>query len=101
MRIQIQRDGGFGYFPGLGMPVTVDTSTLPPDEAELLERLVRQADIAQHGASVAAPPAGAADIRSYTITVDDGVVSESVTVTEPVGDAALQSLIDRVLDSAR
>jgi hypothetical protein len=101
MRIQIQRDGGFGYFPGLAMPVTVDTATLPPDEAELLERLVRQADIARLGASVAAPPVGAADIRSYTVTVDDGVLSESVTVTEPVADAALQSLIDRVLATER
>lgn len=97
MRIRVQRDGGIGYFPGLATPVTVDTETLPADEAESLVRLVRQADLMKHSASVAAPPAGAADVRWYTITVEDDGVADSVMVVEPIVDKALQALIDRVL----
>ena len=42
MRIQVERDGGFAYFPGLSGPTTVDTDALPADEAAALEAAVEQ-----------------------------------------------------------
>lgn len=104
MRIRLQSDGGFGYFPGLNEPVVVDTADLSPGEAAGLERLLDAADFFGRPEEVAAPPPGpgAADQRHYTITVeDDDGRSRTVALTEPVEDSALMALIDSVRDAAR
>jgi hypothetical protein len=93
MRITFQSDGGFGYFPGLNRPVTVDTSELPGDDAARIEGLVRAAGFFERPAESRAAPAGAADHRTYTISVDDGARSHTVTVSDPVEDPGLDALI--------
>jgi hypothetical protein len=93
MRITFQSDGGFGYFPGLNRPVTVDTSELPGDEAARIEGLVRAAGFFERPAVGRTPAPGAADHRTYTISVDDGARSHTVTATDPVEDAGLSALI--------
>jgi hypothetical protein len=96
MRIQVERDGGFAYFPGLSGPTTVDTDTLPPHDAAALEAAVGQADFSAEAALAASPAPGSADHRTVTITVEDGGASRSVTVSEPIADEALRSLVERV-----
>jgi len=100
MRIQVERDGGFAYFPGLSGPTTVDTAALPADEAAALEVEVRQVVFGAEGAKGAAPPAGAADLRMVTISVEAEGCSRSITVPEPIEDDALRSLVERVRAAA-
>ena len=104
MRIRLQSDGGFGYFPGLDEPVIVDTTDLPPGEAASLERLIGAADFFDRPEQVGAPAPGpgAADQRHYTITVeDDDGRSHTVEMTEPVEDAGLMALIDSLRGAGR
>jgi len=98
MRIQVEREGGFAYFPGLSGPKTVDTAALPPDEAAALEAAVRRADFSAVAESAAAPAPGSADHRTVTITVDDDGAARSITVSDPIEDEALRTVVDRVLD---
>jgi hypothetical protein len=100
MRIQVERDGGFAYFPGLSAPTTVDTATLPPEQATALEAAVRQADFSAAAELAAAPVPGSADHRTITVKVDDDGPSRSITVAEPIVDDALRALVDRVLATA-
>ena len=93
MQITLQTDGGFGYFPGLNRPVTIDTADLPTEEAARIESKVRAAGFFERPAEARAPAPGAADLRSYTICVDDGTRSHTITVTDPVEDASLEALI--------
>ena len=71
MRIQVERDGGFAYFPGLSGPTTVDTAALPAEEAAALEAAVEQTDFSAEAALAAAPAPGSADHRTVTITVEE------------------------------
>jgi len=88
MRIQVERDGGFAYIPGLSEPTTVDTASLSSEEATALEAAVRQTDFSAAAELAAAPAAGSADHRT-------------ITVAEPIEDGALRALVDRVLAAAR
>ena len=101
MRIQVERDGGFAYFPGLSGPTTVDTDALPAGEAAALEAAVEQTDFSAEAALAAAPPPGSADHRTVTITVEEKGDSRSVTVSEPIADDGLRALVDRVLATAQ
>jgi len=100
MRIQVEREGGFAYIPGLSGPTTVDTASLPADEAAALEAAVERADFSVDAALEAAPASGSADHRTVTVTVEDDGSSRSVTVSEPIEDDRLRALVDRVLASA-
>ena len=68
MRIQVERDGGFAYFPGLSGPTTVDTDTLPADEAAALEAAVGRTDFSAE----AALPLPAAPCTGLAQTTGDG-----------------------------
>jgi hypothetical protein len=93
MRIQVERDGGFGYFPGLNGPFTLDTESLPAADAVAVEAAAAAADFA----AGSAPPDGSADMRTVTVEVDDGVAVRRVTVADPPADPALRDLVERVL----
>ena len=82
--------------PGLAAPVTLDTSAMAAAEASALEQLVRDVRFPDLPARVGAAPRGAADTRTYAITVDDGGRSHTVHVAEPIADPALQSLVSRL-----
>lgn len=96
MRIQFQTDGGIAYFPGLSQPFTVDTASLPPQEAAELEALVRSARFFTRPARIGAVGPGAADYRTYTISVEDVGQSHTIKAIEPIEDPSLQALIDRL-----
>lgn len=107
MRLHVQTDGGFSYFPALNKPTVVDSSALPEPEAEELRQLVDSSNF------FALPPAAplpsspkaalrhagsytthGADQRQYLITIEeeDGT-SHTVRVKEPIEDPHLQALI--------
>ena len=88
MRIRFQSEGGFGYFPGLSRPVTIDTAQLAPEKAAVIENLFRGADFFSRPEEVGAPAPGAADHRYYTITAKDDDRSHTIRVTEAVQDTA-------------
>jgi len=98
MRIAFSMDGGIASFPGLRRPVTFECDRLPPDRSARLKALVEDARF-----FTAAPvaPAPGADRRSYTVEIDDGARCRTLTVEEPIGDAALRALIDEIRDCAR
>jgi hypothetical protein len=96
MRISLSRSGGLASFPGLAAPFTLDTSAMAPAEASALETLVRDARFAELPSRVGSAPAGAADYRTYEITVEDGGRSHTACVVEPIADPALQALVSRL-----
>lgn len=73
--------------------MTIDTASLEPAEAAALESAVRDARFTELPPQVGVTAAGAADHRTYQITVDDGQHANTVSIVEPVTDPALQRLV--------
>ncbi len=96
MRVELQTDGGIAYFPGLNKPVVVDSGDLPKEQAAQLQQLLDSTRFFELPAASRSLPKGAADMRHYTITVEDGVRHRTVRLSDPIGDASLQALIDFV-----
>ncbi|UGS36416.1 protealysin inhibitor emfourin [Capillimicrobium parvum] len=93
MRIEFERQGGFGYFPGRRAAGVVETGALPPADAAALTELVERARFFALPARVGDPHGLAADARTYTIEVRQGDRRHRVQVSEPVPDPALEDLI--------
>ena len=99
MRIAFSVDGGLAGFPGLRRPVTLECDRLPPERSARLKALVEQA---RFFCAAPAPPSPAArDARTYTLEVDDGARCRTLTLTEPIADAALRALVDELRACAR
>ena len=96
MRIRLSTDGGFAYLPGLQKPITVDLDKLPDAESAALRQLVEKADFFALPEQVGTQGAGAADIREFTIEVDNGDKRHTVKVPETQASPALIALIDRL-----
>ena len=94
MRIRFESEGGFGYFPGLQRPLELDTDRLPSQQASRLEQLVRDADFLDRRNDSGAPQPGAADYRTYTITIQDGTRARTLKVAEPIHDRTLRALVE-------
>jgi hypothetical protein len=94
MRIQLKIDGGLAYFPGLSKPITIDSDTLPAQEADKLKQLLDAAHFFDLPPVLNAPAAGAADYHQYTITVADGSKHHTVQLTDPIADPNLQALLN-------
>lgn len=93
MRVTLSTEGGLAYFPGLARPVTYDSQALPPAQADELRRLVEEAGFFHRLNVDAPPPPGAADYRTYTLTVEDGALSHTVRLTDMTTDPALRGLL--------
>jgi hypothetical protein len=94
MRVELQTEGGVAYFPGLAKPVVVDSSQMPNDQATQLQQLLDSCNFFELPAASRSLPKGAADMRRYTITVQDGRRHRTVRVSDPVDDPQLQALIE-------
>ena len=101
MRIEIRTQGGIAAFPGLSTPRVLETDAAPAEVADELAQLVEAADFFKLPSRVSSLPPGAADFRYVAITVEDEARSHTVEAVEPIDDAALRRLIDRVRDAAR
>jgi hypothetical protein len=94
MRVQLQRQGGgIAVFPGLDEPIAVDTKDLKSAEASQIEKLVHDAGIFQGESPQAEPPKGAADFRTYSLTVEDSGRSKTVRFTDLSVNSHLQALV--------
>ena len=96
LAITLKAEGGLAYLPGLQRPTTLDTAHLPAADARTLEDLVRRADFFALPPAVGHPRPGAADVRTFEITVRDGDRTHTVRAVEPIEDPALDALIRRV-----
>ncbi|AFE06658.1 hypothetical protein COCOR_05924 [Corallococcus coralloides DSM 2259] len=102
MRIELKREGGVAFFPGLARPRTVDLAALPPATAEALQREVREARFFEQPATVGASPQRGADRTSYSVTIeDDGGRRHSVRLVEPVTEPHLRSLLELIQKAER
>jgi hypothetical protein len=94
--INFESGGGFAHFPGLSRPVRIDTAELAPEQAVQLEGLVERARFFEQPPETGAPPPGAADLRSYTITVQDGDRTHTVRTSDALADPALRDLVEHL-----
>jgi hypothetical protein len=94
LRISFKAGGGFAAIPGLSKPIHVDTSTLPAEQRAEIEQLIAAAHFFDQPASLGAPARGAADMRTYTMTIEDAGRSHTIQRTDPVEDSALAEIID-------
>ena len=96
MRITLKTEGGLAHFPGLQQPVSVALPELPSETQAQLRKLIEACDFFNLPQRPAAPAPGAADYRTYVITVETGEKAHTVTVHEPVKDEHLRQLIQLV-----
>ena len=101
MKITFKMNGGFAYIPALGKPVILDTAKIDPQVADQLESIVRESRFFDQPALIDTTAKGAADYRTYTVTVEDGTRVHTVQLTDPITDANLERLVSRLRVTAR
>jgi hypothetical protein len=95
LRIEFQRSGGFA---GLTMGTEVDTSELPPEDAEVFERLVGSLERSGVGVS---PPPGKPDRFQYELTVTRGKDSRRFQLAEQELTPEARELVSLLVERAR
>ncbi len=93
--------GGFAHIPALNGPFTIDTAQIDPQVANQLESLVREARFFDQATLTGTVARGAADYRTYNITVEDGSRVHTIQLTDPIKDANLGKLISQLRAIAR
>ena len=104
MRVQFQSEGGLAVFPGLQKLISIDVDALPASDANRLRQLVRAASFFDLPAHIGTPPRGAADMREYTLTIEDGGRRHTVVAPHDhwrCADLALGDPADVVLEKPR
>ena len=93
MKISVRRSGGFA---NIGAHAEVDTSKLPRERADELQRLIKGASLPDQPP----PPlrsAHAADVYQYDITLDDGSGSKTYRADDLTMPDKWRSLVDFLL----
>jgi hypothetical protein len=94
MRIELQTEGGMAFFPGLSKPIVLNSNDLSKAQSDQLQKLLVSARFFELPAASRSVPKGAADMRRYTITVEDGRRRRTVRLIDPIEDTQLQKLIE-------
>lgn len=94
MRVELQTEGGMAFFPGLSKPIVLNSSDLSKAQSAQLQQLLDSTHFFKLPAASRSLPKGAADMRRYTITVEDGRRRRTVRLVDPVEDTHLQALIE-------
>ncbi len=97
MLILLERTGGFA---GMRKEVTLDTETLPSEEARKLQEMVDTAGFFNLPEKFPAPKRGA-DYFLYRLTVDSGGNKHTVEVSDPAVPATLRPLIQSLMKYGR
>lgn len=100
MKITFKTNGGFAYLPALSKPLIIDTTQIDPQVANQLESFVRESDFFNQPAQINTVSKGAADYRTYTLTVEDGTHSHTIQLTDPIADANLQRFVSHLRNMA-
>jgi len=95
MKLHFRQTGGFG---GLVLGSDLDTSTLPPAEAQELTRLVRQANLKKLPVERSDK---ARDLQTYEITVEGGGLNAKASFDDMSVDADLEPLLEFLRKRAR
>jgi hypothetical protein len=101
MKITFEMSGGFAPLPALSKPVIIDTAQIDPQVATELESLVRHSRFFDQPARGQSPAKGAADYRTYTITVQHGPQVHTIQLTDAITDTNLEQLVSRLSVMAR
>ncbi len=97
VKVQFARTGGFA---GMRLMASVDTETLPPEEADRLRRLIARAAFFEQLTSLrSATPAP--DRFQYRVTVEEGDRRKTVELDESSIPKSVRPLLDYLVDSAR
>ncbi len=96
MRISFERSGGFA---GMTRTTTIDTATLPPNEADQVPQLVKAADFFELPQTITSDTRGI-DRFQYTLTVEDNGQQHTVTVGESALSGNLKCLIEWLNNAA-
>lgn len=97
MLIKIERTGGF---TGMRMQTTIDTETLPSEQASELEQLVNAASFFELPARVSTPLSGA-DRFHYKICIESEGRKHTVETNDEVAPNTLRPLLRRLMALAR
>ena len=94
MRVELQTEGGIAFFPGLNKPIVLNSNDLSKAQSDQLQQLLDSTHFFELPAASRSVPKGAADMRRYTITVEDGRRRRTVRLVDPIEDTHLQALIE-------
>jgi hypothetical protein len=97
MRIFFERSGGFA---GRTLTAELDTTSLSPDEAQKIRKMVEEAGFFHLPASIPAPARGA-DALEYVVTVEEQGKQHTVRATEMTVPDALRPLLEHLTQVAR
>jgi hypothetical protein len=95
MKLRFRQTGGFG---GLVLGCDLDTSTLPPAEAQELTRLVKQANLEKIQTRRSEK---ARDLQNYEIAVEGEGMTAKATVDDMSVDANVEPLLEFLRQRAR
>jgi hypothetical protein len=95
MKVRFRQTGGFG---GLVLGCDLDTSTLPPAEAQELARLVKQASLEKIQTRRSEK---ARDLQNYEIAVEGDGMTAKATFDDMSIEASVEPLLDFLRDRAR
>jgi len=95
MKVRFRQTGGFG---GLVLGCDLDTSTLPPAEAQDLTRLIKQANLEKIRAK---PSQKARDLQNYEIAVESNEINAKVSLDDMSVEANLEPLLQFLRRRAR
>jgi hypothetical protein len=93
MRVEFKMSGGVAHFPGLSKPAVLESDKLTPAQAAELQERVAAADFFALPPTVGQAAPGAADLRTYTISVDDAGRRHTVQAVEPLSTPGLAELV--------
>jgi hypothetical protein len=95
MKLRFRQTGGFG---GLVLGCDLDTSTLPPAEAQELTRLVKQANLEKIQTRRSEK---ARDLQNYEIAVEGSGMTGKATLDDMSVDANVEPLLEFLRQRAR
>jgi hypothetical protein len=95
MKVRFRQTGGFG---GLVLGCDLDTSTLPPAEAQELTRLVKQANLEKIQTRRSEK---ARDLQNYEVAVEGDGITAKATFDDMSVDANVEPLLEFLRQRAR
>jgi hypothetical protein len=95
MKIRFRQTGGFG---GLVLGCDLDTSTLPPAEAQELTRLIKQTNLEKIQTRRSEK---ARDLQNYEIAVEGDGITAKASFDDMSVDASVEPLLDFLRQRAR
>jgi hypothetical protein len=97
VKVSFERTGGFA---GLRLRTTIDTNTLPPEQAAELQKLVDAAGFFTLPKKLTAKTPGG-DRFQYTITVETQTQHHTVTIEEGAAPSSVRPLLNWLTTTAK